>query len=204
MAWGLETPRHPPAIGEWVWGGGRTDGAGRDGGLGCCGAGRGDPWVPFPYSCVVHPEPRVTAGAGGPASTHPRCGVAVTPCVAADGRCWCDLSAVKETPVCVPSTQQVSPQLSRHLGHLSLEQGGLWGCPPGACQGGAGRVGGASPTHRQWGRQGAGSQAKGRGHGRVGGNEGQGWEWEAAAPLRGVGWGSLLVPRATRGVGEGD
>lgn len=55
--------------------------AGMDGGgHGAAGLSRGDP---FPHSRLVHPEPRVTAGArGGPTITCPRCGVAVTPCVA--------------------------------------------------------------------------------------------------------------------------
>lgn len=68
------------------------------------GLGRGDPPVMFPCSCLVHPEPGVTVGAGPRQHLSPLRG----------GRGWgrcrrCDLAAEKETPVCVSPTPDSPP-----------------------------------------------------------------------------------------------
>lgn len=90
------------------------------------GLGRGDPPVLFPCSCLVHPEPRVTVGARA-ASSRPLCPGCDS------GRCWCDLAAVKETPVCVcpsressfsyPVTQTISPWRGVAAGKRTAREG---------------------------------------------------------------------------------
>lgn len=73
------------------------------GGQGDMGLGRGDPLVMFPCSCLVHPEPGVTVGAGPRQHLSPLRGGHGW------GRCHrCDLAAVKETPVCVSPTLESS------------------------------------------------------------------------------------------------
>lgn len=132
----------------------------------------------------------MTAGAGGATSACPRCGVAAIPSMSGGGgvggRCRCDLSAVKETPVCVPSTPEIPPHSYPITWVTSL--GGVggcvcacvlgWGVPPGSAREGlAGFLGGmpqAGAGGVRWGRGEAGA-----------GDEEQGWEWEAGAPLGG-------------------